>query len=65
MHVHVHEHVSDTYLTEINVQYSEDNGERELGSVDGQEPLRCIHVCLYPIGLEMLVEVEQVFLQDK
>ena len=50
------------YLTEVDVQYSEDNGEGELGSVDGQEPLGSIHVSLYTINVEMLIEIWQIFL---
>ena len=50
------------YLTEIDVEYSEDDGEGKLGGVDGEEPLRGIHVSLYTIGLEVLIEIRQILL---
>jgi hypothetical protein len=41
---------------------TEDNGEGELGSVDGEEPLGGIHVSLYTVGLEVLIEIKHIFL---
>ena len=43
-HVHLHK---CTHLTEVDIKDSVDNGEGKLGSVDGEEPLGGVHVCLY------------------
>ena len=52
IHIHTNMHA---YLTEVDIQNSEDDGQRELGGVEGEEPLRGKHVSLDTIGLEMLV----------
>ena len=36
-----------THLTEVDIKDSVDDGEGKLGSVDGEEPLGGVHVCLY------------------
>ena len=42
-----------THLTEIDVHDSEDHGDGELGSVDGEEPLGRVHVSLHSLVLEV------------
>ena len=55
----------DMYLTQVDVQYSEDDGQRELGSVEGEEPLGGVHVRLYPVVLHVLMQVWQILLQGQ
>ena len=54
-----------TYLTEVDIKDSVDDGEGELGGVDGEEPLGGVHVCLYPTQLEVLIQLRHVLLIEK
>ena len=54
-----------TYLTEVDIKDSVDDGEGELGGVDGEEPLGGVHVCLYSTQLEVLIQLRHVFLIEK
>lgn len=54
---------SATYLTQVDIQDFEDYGERELCCVECEEPLGGKHVGLNPVGLQVLVEVGDDFLE--
>ena len=45
-----HTQVKGPHLAEVDIEDPKDNGERELGSVDGEEPLGGVHVRLNPMG---------------
>ena len=48
---------SSPHLTQVSVYDSEDNGEGELGGVEGEEPLGGVHVGLDTLLLEVQVHV--------
>jgi len=52
------------HLTQVDVQNPEDDGERKLGGVEGEEPLRGIHMCFYPVLCHVFMEVWEVLLQS-
>ena len=41
-------YTTGSHLAEIDIKDPEDDGERELGRVDGEKPLGGVHVRLHP-----------------